>query len=88
MFSRYGLRVSLEKTEVMWVGQRKKELHLHPDGKKLKQRESFVYVGGAICGDGNSDTEISRRIRKEMEEMTNKSKRWKGLVIENAVRER
>ena len=62
MFNRHGLRVSLEKTEVMWVGPRRKELDIHLDGKKLKRRDSFVYLGGAICGDGNSDTEISPRI--------------------------
>ena len=40
----------------------KKELEIHLDGKKLKQRDSFVYLGGAICGVGKSDTEIHRRI--------------------------
>ena len=33
MFSRFGLRVRLEKTEVMWVGQRRKELEIHLDAK-------------------------------------------------------
>ena len=55
MFSRLGLRVCLEKTEVMWVGYRRKEL----DAKKLKQRDTFVYLGGAICGVGSSP--ISKR---------------------------
>ena len=26
------------------------------------QRDSFVYLGEAICGDGNSDTKIRRRM--------------------------
>ena len=56
---RHGLRVSLEKTEVPWVGQQKKDL----DGKKLNQRDSFVYLGGAVCGDGGTETEIRRRIQ-------------------------
>ena len=64
MFRRHGPRVSLEKTEVMWVGQSRKQLEIHMDGKKLKQRDTFVYLGGAICGDGNSDTEIHRRITR------------------------
>ena len=61
MFIIHGLRVIFEKAEIMWVGQNK-YMDLHPDGKKLKQRESFVYLGGAIHRDGNSETEIGRRI--------------------------
>ena len=50
------------KTEVMWVGHRRTELEMRLDGKKLKQRDSFVNLGGAICGDGNVNNEIRRRI--------------------------
>ena len=45
------------------MGQRRKELGIHLDGKKLKQRDSFVYLGGPICRDGNSETAIRRRMR-------------------------
>ena len=61
-FRRLGLIVSLEKTEVMFVGHKRKALEIHLDGKKRKQRDSFVYMDGAICGDGQSDTEIHQRI--------------------------
>ena len=44
------------------MGPRSKELEIHLDGKMLTQRDSFVYLGGAICGDCNSDTEFHRRI--------------------------
>jgi len=60
--SRHGLRVCLEKTEVMWVGQRWEDLEIHLEEKKLKQRDIVVYLGGAICGNGNSDTDICWRI--------------------------
>ena len=33
------------------------------EGKKLNQRESFVYLGGAVCGDGGKETEIRRSIQ-------------------------
>ena len=62
MFRRRELRVSLEKTEVMWVGPRRKEPEIHLDGKKLKQRDSFVYLAEAICGDDNSDTDIRKKL--------------------------
>ena len=61
IFSRLGLRVSFEKTEVMWVGHRRKELKIHLDGKKLKQRDSFVHLGGEMCGDGNSPVSARKK---------------------------
>ena len=39
---KHGLRVNLEKTEVLWVGQQKKDLDVRLDRKKLNQRDSFV----------------------------------------------
>ena len=44
IFGRHGLRVSLEKTEVLWVGQQKKDLDIRLDRKKLNQRDSYVYL--------------------------------------------
>ena len=47
---RHGLIVSLEKTEVLRDGQHKAYIHMRLDGKKLNQRDSFVYFGSAVCG--------------------------------------
>ena len=58
ILGKHTLRVSLEKTEVLWVGQQKKDLDIRLDGKKLNQRDSFVYLGGAVCGDGSTEMEI------------------------------
>ena len=33
-----------------------KLLDIRLDGKKLNQRNSFVYLGGAVCGDGGTGT--------------------------------
>ena len=63
IFSKHGLRVSLDKREVLWVGQQKKDLDIRLHGKKLNQRDSFVYLSGAVCGDGNTETEICRRVQ-------------------------
>ena len=30
---------------------------------KLNQRDSFVYLGGAVCGDGGTEMEIHRRLQ-------------------------
>ena len=48
IFGKHGLRVGLEKTEVLWVGQQKNDLDKRLDGKKLNQRDSFAYQGGAV----------------------------------------
>ena len=39
MFKKHGLRMSLEKTGVMWVGHQREreELNIRLDGKKIKQ---------------------------------------------------
>ena len=63
IFGRHGLRVNLEKTEVLWTGHQKKDLDNRLDGKKLNQQDIFVYLGGAVCGDGGTDTYIRRRIQ-------------------------
>ena len=63
IFGKYGLRVSLEKTGYFWSGSRKKILTYDWMGKKLNPRDSFVYLGGAVCGDGGTETEHNRRIQ-------------------------
>ena len=58
MSDRHVQTVSLENTEVMWLGRMRKLLKRPRNGKKLKERYIFVYLGGAICEDGNSHTVI------------------------------
>ena len=63
----------------MLVWQRRKGMEIHMDGKKLKQSDSLVYLSEAICGDGNSGTDIRRRI-------TAWANAWKK--VEGAMRDR
>ena len=42
----------VEKTEVLHIGLQSEELDIELEGKKLTQGDSFVYLGGAVCGDG------------------------------------
>ena len=53
--------MSLEKTEVMWVGHKREELNIRLDGKEIKQVDGFVYLGGMVTGDGHSAAEVRRR---------------------------
>ena len=59
MFNKRELRVSLEKTEVPWF----KDLDIRLNKKKLKQRDSFVSLAGAMSGDGSSEAVVRGRIQ-------------------------
>ena len=61
LFTRHGLTINLEKTEVLHIGHQRDELDIELEGKKLTQGDSFVYLGGAVCGDGKTEREVRRR---------------------------
>ena len=55
LFIKHWLRLNLEKTEVLHIGHQREELDIELE--KLTQRDSFVYLGGAVCGDGRTERE-------------------------------
>ena len=62
LFTKHGLKLNLERTEVLHIGHQREELHIELEGKKLTQRDSFVYLGGVVCGDGKTEREVRRRV--------------------------
>ena len=46
---------------MLYIGHQRNWLDIELEGKKLTQGESFVYLGGAVCGDGKSEREVRRR---------------------------
>ena len=54
LFTRHGLKINVEKTEVLHIGHQREELDIELEGKKLTQGYSFVYLGGAVCGNGKT----------------------------------
>ena len=46
MFKKHGLKMNLEKTEVMCVGKQREELNIRLEGKDIKQVNNCVYLGG------------------------------------------
>ena len=42
--TRHGLRVNLEKTEVVHIGHQREELNIELEGKKPIHGDSFVYL--------------------------------------------
>ena len=63
LFTRHGLKLNLENTEVLHIGHQKEELDIELEGKKLTQGDSSVYLGGAVCEDGKTEREVRRRVQ-------------------------
>ena len=63
LFIKHGLKLNLEKIEVLHIGHQREELDIELEGKILNQRDSFVYLGGAVCGDGKTEREVRRRVQ-------------------------
>ena len=63
LFTRHGLKLNLEKTEALHIGHQREELDIELEGKILNHRDSFVYLGGAVCGDGKTEREVHRRVQ-------------------------
>ena len=63
LFIKHWLKLNLEKTEVLHIGHQREELDIELEGKILNQRDSFVYLGGAVCVDGKTEKEVRRRVQ-------------------------
>ena len=65
LFTRRGLKIKLlpEKTEVLHIGLQREELDIELEGKKVTQGDCFVYLGGAVCGDGKTERGVRRRVQ-------------------------
>ena len=94
LFTRHGMELNLEKTEVQHIGHQREELDIDLEWTKLTQRDSFVYLGGPVCGDGKTEREVRRRVQAGakawravegvMVDRRN-SKRLKGKVMSTCV---
>ena len=94
LFIKHGLKLNLEKMEVLQIGHQREELDFELEGKILNQRDSFVYLGGAVCGDGKTEREVRQRVqaganaRRAVEGvMADRriSKRLKGKIMSTCV---
>ena len=63
MFKKHGLKMNIDKTEVMWVGKQREELNIGLEGRYIKQVKNFVYMGGYVSENGRVDVEVRRRIQ-------------------------
>ena len=42
---------------MLHIGHKREEQDIELEGKKLTQGDSYVYLGGAVCGDGKTERE-------------------------------
>ena len=79
---------------MLHIGHQREELDIELEGKKLTQGDSFVYLGGAVCGDGKTEREVRRRVQAGVKAwravegvMADRriSKRLKGKVMSTCV---
>ena len=52
----------MEKTEVMWVRQHRKDMNIRLEGKEISQGNRFEYLGGAVTGEDKFEAVVWRRI--------------------------
>ena len=45
------------------IGAHGEELNIKPEGRTIRQNNSFIYLGGAVSSDGRSETEVRRRVQ-------------------------
>ena len=69
LFTRQGMTINLEKTEVLHIGHQAENLDIELEGKELTQEDNFVYLGGAVCGDGKTKREGHSQERTHGEQL-------------------
>ena len=46
---------------MLQIGHQGEELDIELEGKKLTQVDSFVYLGGAVCGDRKTERYVAEQ---------------------------
>ena len=72
--------MSLEKTEVMWVGHQREELNIRLDGKEIMQVDGFVYFGGMVAEDGHSEV-----VRRRIQAVANAWRKVEGVMMDRNI---
>lgn len=75
-----GLRISVEKTKVMQVGEPDTP-PITLDGNPLEDVKKFTYLGSIICHDGSSESDINARIGKGAGTFQKLTSIWKSKAI-------
>ena len=63
--------MNIDKTEMVWVGKQREELHVRLERKYIIQVKNCVYWGGRIRRKGREDVEVRRRLQAGANTWTN-----------------
>ena len=69
---------------MLHIGHQREELDIELEGMKLTQGDSFVYLGGAVCGDGKTERQIRRRVQAG----TNAWRAVEGVMTDRRISKR
>ena len=78
---RFGLKINIGKTEVQMISKESQPLSVYIEEEKLKQVQTFTYLGGVISENSTSSDDIKRRIGLAMGGMQKLSTIWKSKEI-------
>jgi hypothetical protein len=78
-FSAAGMKISIEKTEIL-VQNASEEGQIFLHGTKLKEVEQFLYLGGVQSTDGTSTWAVQQRISKASKAFWQLRKLWKSSL--------
>ena len=79
-FGKHGRKMSMEKTEVMWVRQRRKYMNIRLEGKEIRQGNRVEYLG--VTGVGKSKAEVQSRNQVGM----NVWRRVEGVMTDKDIK--
>ena len=71
---------------MLHIGHQREELDIELEGKKLTQGDSFVYLGGAVCGDGK--TEREREVHRRVQAGANGWRAVEGVMADRRISKR
>ena len=75
---KFGLTINKGKTEVQMIAKESKPMSVYIDEVKLKQVETFTYLGGIISENSTCTDDIKRRIGLAMGGMQKLTSIWKS----------
>jgi hypothetical protein len=81
-----GMNINIQKTESQLLGRGDTQFRLQVDGQCLEQKEGFVYLGGYISAQGDTEKDVERRIGLARGILKSLSKVWNAREISRTTK--
>ena len=73
---------------MLHIGHQREQLDIELEGKKLTQWNSFVYTEGAVCGDGKTEREREKEVRRSAQAGANARRAVEGVMADRRISKR